>query len=288
MIDALFQAAINGLLLGLVLALFAVGLDLVFGLLGIVNFAYGDFLMVALFAVFYAATTLGQPIIVAGLLAVVPALLLSLALWLGVRPLGENQERHMLATLAFSILLVEAGNIFLGTEVRTLGSGIATDRTSFLGATVVTYTLVSGLVCGALGVGVFLLTRRTRFGLHLRALAANEMAAGLHGIDRRKVSVLTFAVSAVCIAAAATSLLPGLYVSPSVGISFTLLTYMAVIIGGSGTIVGAVVGAILIELARSVGGLWLSGALPETIVVGVLLVVLATRPQGLFGAKRFA
>jgi branched-chain amino acid transport system permease protein len=279
---------VDGLLIGLVLALFAVGLDLVFGILGIVNFAYGDFLMVALFAVYWGASTAGQPLLVAGALAIVPAAILGLALWGAMKPLGENQERQMLATLAFGILLQEGGNLLIGSETRALGSSYTSGTVSFAGVNVVTHTLVAGLACGALAVGVFLVSRRTRFGLQLRALAANETAARLYGIDRRKVSAITIAISSICVAAAATSLLPTLYVSPSVGISFTLLTYMAVIIGGSGTIVGAVVGAIIIELCRSIGGLWLDAGLPETVVVGILLVVLATRPQGLFGAKRLA
>lgn len=288
MIDSILQATADGLLVGLVLALFAVGLDLVFGILGIVNFAYGDFLMVVLFALFWGVATAGLPLLVAGVLTVLPALVLGLVLWGAMRPLAENQERQMLATLAFGILLQEAGNLVLGSQTRTLGSSFTSGTTAFLGVRVVTFTLIAGLACGALAVGVYVLTRRTRFGLQLRALAANDTAARLHGIDKRRVSVLTLGVSAVCISAAATALLPTLYVSPSVGISFTLLTYMAVIIGGSGTIVGAVVGAVIIELCRSIGGLWLSGSLPETVVVAILLIVLATRPQGLFGAGRLA
>jgi branched-chain amino acid transport system permease protein len=280
------QALTSGVLLGLVLAVLAVGLDLVFGVLRIVNFAYGDFLMVGLFAAYFSVGTLDLPIIVAGVVALVPILLMGLLLWIGVKPLHENQERQMLATLAVGILLQETGNLTLGARTRTVDSSFTDSTVSFAGVHVATFTLVAGIVCGVLAVAVFLITRRSRFGLYLRAFSANDTAARLYGVDQRTITLGAIALSSACLAAASVALLPTTYVSPTVGVSYTLLVYIAVIIGGGGTVVGAIAGGVLIQVVLSLGGLWLAGSLPDAVVVGGLLAVLATRPRGLFGGRQ--
>lgn len=285
MLIAILQVTVNGLLLAMIFAALAVGLDLIFGVLRIINFAYGDFLMIALFVVFFAVGAFQLPIALAGVLAVAGMLLVSFLFWLGVLPLGENQERQMLATFGIGILLQEVGNLVFGAQVRTLDSSLTSSTFRFGDVAVVQYTLVAALICAALVIAVLVVMRKSRFGLQLRAFAANEAASRLYGVDRRKIMLGALGISAACIGIAATSLLPTLYVSPTIGLNYTVLIYMMVIIGGTGSIVGAIVGAVIVELAMSVGSLWLPGSLPMNIVVIILLVILATRPQGLFGAK---
>lgn len=284
MLTDLSQTILDGILFGLILAVLAVGLDLVFGLLRIVNFAYGDFLMAGLFAAYFGVASFGLPIVVAGILAVLPPLLLGVLLWLGLRPLEGNQELQMLATLAGGILLQEGGNLIFGARSRTIDSSFTDGTVTVAGLHATTYTVIAALACAVVAGYVVVATKRTRFGLSLRAFSSNETAAKLYGLDPRRIAFGAIVLSSVCIAVAATALLPSIYVSPTVGISYTLLAYIAVIIGGSGTVVGAIAGGVIVQLVLSVGTLWLPGTLANGVVVLILLVVLATRPAGLFGA----
>ena len=268
-------------------ALLAVGLDLIFGILGIVNFAYGDFLMIAMFAVYFALVGLHTNLVVAGLLAIVPTCLFGILLWKGIIGIGKDQERQMLATLGLSTILINVGNLVLTPDPHTVSSTLTSSTLSFGGIHVVGEVLLGGLIMGALVVAIMLIVRRTIYGIRLRALAANEVAARLYGIDDRSILLLTILLSSLCLAAVAAVLLPNYSVSPTVGLDFTLIAYMAVILGGMGTIVGPALAGMLIGVVQTVGGLWLQGSLPQTLVALCFLLVVSFHPTGLFGRRTF-
>ncbi|MEQ7849262.1 branched-chain amino acid ABC transporter permease [Nocardioides kribbensis] len=282
------QSVATGLLLGGVYALVSVGLTLIFGVLGIVNFAQGAMLTMAMFLVYEMSTSGGIPVYVATLLAVPVMFLFGVlvqATLLNKLTMAGNEEGPLLITLGLSLLIVNVLlMIFGGRPLRVPGS--VSGRVEILDAIMSYERLIAFggalLVAGALT----LLLRGTSFGLSIRAVSANTQGASLVGVDVSRVYALTFGIGSACVAVAGGLMAPFLSLTPSVGEQFTILAFVIVVLGGLGNVAGAVVGGLIIGLVQTVGALYLPGTGSLILVFGVFVLVLFFRPQGIFGATR--
>jgi branched-chain amino acid transport system permease protein len=131
-----------------------------------------------------------------------------------------------------------------------------------------------------------LVLKKTSFGMSVRAVAANSQGAELVGVNVRRVYALTFGIGTACVAVAGGLLAPILSLTPSVGEEFTILAFVIVVLGGLGSVVGAMVGGLVIGLVQTVGALYLPGTGSLILVFVVFVLVLLFRPQGLFGGKK--
>jgi branched-chain amino acid transport system permease protein len=278
------QLLANGITVGGLLALVALGVALIFGVMRVVNFAHGEFVTLGAFTTFLLVTQLGlSPLLgipVAFVLGgIVGALIQALVL---SRTAGRPELDVLMVTYSLSIIGLGLFSSAFGGDFRSFSEGPS--GTVSLGGVVLGWRSLTVLaVCVLLGGGTFLLVQRARFGLALRALAQNRDAAAASGINVRRSELLAFAL-AVGLASAAGSLVSLIAtVTPGVGHEWVLDAFVVVVLGGMGSISGAVAAALIIGLLHSVGSFYLDDTWARIIVYGLLYATLLIRPQGLLG-----
>jgi branched-chain amino acid transport system permease protein len=278
------QAVLTGLLLGGVYGLVALGLTLIFGVLDIVNFAHGALLTVGMYVTFTLADRAGLDPYLSLLVAVPLLFLLGAALQRGLidRTLGQPLENQLLLTLGIALLLENALLLGYGGEPRTVNPTY--DRPVDVFTAVADLSRILAFV-GALVIAavLFVLLQRTRLGTAIRAVASNPRGAQLVGVDVRRIYTLTFAIGTACAGAAGVLVVPFVTVEPTIGELFNIVAFVVVVLGGLGSVPGAVVGGLVIGLTEQLGGLIFPNQNPLLSVFAVFVLVLFLRPQGIFG-----
>lgn len=289
-LDLVFQ----GLITGVFYALMAIGLSLIFGILKVVNFAHGEFYMVGAYAYSIAAAAFGVPV----WLCLPLAFLVGALLGYGtektlMRPLyagysnwaGMKDEYAIIVTFALSLLLINTVDKVVGPySVR--GPELVDISRMAIGP-----FMASGQRIVSLGVGIIVLTcvlaflRFTFYGRQIQAVAQNKLGASLAGIDTGTVSAMVFAVSGGLAAFAGALLAPIINASPDVGLFIAAKSYVIVVIGGLGSIPGAIVASLFLGVFESFAAVYISYDYRDTFAFVFLILVLLVRPQGLFGEK---
>ena len=282
------QAIATGILLGGVYALVSVGLTLIFGVLGIVNFAQGSMLTMAMYIVYSLGQGLGLPVYAATLLAVPLMFAFGFVVQLTLLnklTMSGNHEGPLLVTLGLSLLIVSVLLMVYSGRPKSVGSAVD-GSVDILGALLSWERIIAFLGAVAVTVALTAILRRTSFGLSIRAVASNPHGAALVGVNVGRVYGLTFAIGAACVAVAGGLMAPLVSLTPTVGEQFTILAFVIVVLGGLGNVVGAMVGGVLIGLVQTVGSLYLPGTGSLILVFAVFVLTLFLRPQGIFGGAR--
>jgi branched-chain amino acid transport system permease protein len=281
----LLQTILSGLLIGLVYALVAVGLTLIYGVMDIVNFAHGEFLMLGMYASFWAFALLKLdpvftlPFTALGLFA------FGVALYrLVIRRITDAPMlSQVFATFGLMILLRGIAQYLWRPDFRSI------DRTIVSG-TVALGELTFGLPMVVAAGGAVLTTgavwfflNRTRLGAALEATAADKEAAALMGIDAQKMFALAWGIGAGCAGVAGALLSTSYPVFPEVGASFILIAFVLVALGGFGSVTGAFWAGILVGVVEVVGGFLWDPSYKMVLVLSLYLLVMWLRPQGLLG-----
>jgi branched-chain amino acid transport system permease protein len=283
----LFPSLLNGLTTGAVYALIALGLTLIYGVLHIVNFAHGAALMVALYAVYLLKTQFGIDPYLA-LTIVVPGMFVfgyALQRVIINRAGHGKDENILLVTLGIAIVLENLALLVFKSDTRSIETAYTLTTVAIGPAMISLPKLIA--FCGALATAalLFAVLNGTQLGRAIRAVAKEKQGARLMGIDVDHVYAMCFGLGLACLGAAACFLLPAYYVNPQVGGGFVTVAFTIVVLGGMGSLVGALLGALLIGVVESLGGLFLGESLGQIGIFVVFIVVLLFRPQGLFGAK---
>jgi len=284
-----FDTIIEGVLLGGVYALFALGLSLIFGIMRLVNLAHGDLILLAAYLVLSATTALGLPLAAASLLVVITMFVLGFVLQRLVleRVLGNDVLPPLLVTFGLSIVIQNGLLLGYGADSRRLQAG-AFESSSVVLAPGLSVGLapLTALVTAVAAVALLqLIFYRTSLGRAFRATADNPAIAQLMGINERNVYAIAVGLSLAVSVIAAIVLGIRASFDPSIGPARLLYAFEAVIIGGLGSLWGTLAGGIVLGLAQAIG----ARINPEwQILAGHLafLVVLMVRPRGLFPARR--
>ncbi|MCA1430480.1 MULTISPECIES: branched-chain amino acid ABC transporter permease [unclassified Bradyrhizobium] len=284
-----FDTIIEGVLLGGVYALFALGLSLIFGIMRLVNLAHGDLILLAAYLVLSATTALGLPLAAASLLVVVTMFVLGFVLQRLVleRVLGDDILPPLLVTFGLSIVIQNGLLLGYGADSRRLQAG-AFESSSVAVAPGLSVGLapLAALVTAVAAVALLqLIFYRTSLGRAFRATADNPAIAQLMGVNERNVYAIAVGLSLAVSVIAAVVIGIRASFDPSIGPARLLYAFEAVIIGGLGSLWGTLAGGILLGLAQAIGG----RINPEwQILAGHLafLAVLMVRPRGLFPARR--
>ena len=281
-----FQLIISGLLIGFVFSLIAVGLTLIWGVMDILNFAHGDFLMLAMFTSFLMFAHLGlDPLWSLPITVVLLFLVGLLTFRLVIRPvLGYPGLIALLATFGLSIFIRNVVLFILGPNYRVINQSIlAGQNVSLLGLHFSVAQVVSAVGCVVVTYAVYLLIARTKYGRSLRATSLDKDTALLMGINTNRVFALTFGLGAACVGVAG-GLLSNFYpIFPEVGLNFAIMSFVIVALGGFGNIGGAFLAGILVGLVENVGGFLIGPEFKYTLVFVLYLIVISIRPKGLFG-----
>jgi branched-chain amino acid transport system permease protein len=290
------QQLINGLSLGAIYALIALGYSMVYGLLKFINFAHGDVLMIGAFAGFYSAPwihhLLPDPwMTTAGVLLwsmLVCAILGVLIELLAYRPLRNQPKLAVLITsIGVSLLLSYGGQILFGVNQKPFPDLLPPIRISLgQGVTISGNHLLVIVVTLLLLVALCWVVLKTRFGLALRALSQNRDAAALMGVNSNAVISITFAIGSALAGAAGVLYSMNIHsIEPLMGTLPGIKAFVAAVLGGIGSLPGAAVGGLLLGLTECLlGGSFLS-SYRDAIAFGILIVILLIRPSGLFGSS---
>jgi branched-chain amino acid transport system permease protein len=281
------EAVANGLLTGGIYSLVALGLTLIYGVLHIINFAHGALLTCAMFAVWGLGAAFGLNPYVAILPLVPVFFVLGYALQrFVIGPASRGRDSNvLLVTLGLAIAIQNGLLAVFHADTRSLDSGDAFDVVAVGPMLLSQPKLIGFAVSVAVAVLLWWLLARTDTGRAIRAVARDDLGARLVGIDVRHVFGVTFGIGCACLAVAAGLLMPGYTVNPRAGEAFVLITFTIVVLGGMGSVLGAVVGGLLIGVVESLSGLFLGDSLGQIGIFGIFILVLLMRPAGLFGAR---
>lgn len=282
--EFILQAIVSGILMGLIYALVAVGLSLIFGLMEIVNFAHGEFLMLAMYASFWFWVLGLDPLLSLPLVAALLGLA-GLLVHYGIirRLLTAPMLAQVCGTFGLAVALRAAAQFLWTPDFRTITNPLMAGRVQIGPIFIGQPQLFAGAICLLAFVLLWLFVTRTETGLALQATSQDRQAAAVMGIPTERMSALGWAIGLGCVGIAGSMLSTFFYIFPDVGVSFAPLAFVAVALGGFGSILGSLVAGVLIGLVESLGGLLIDPSYKTLIVFGLYLSVVLIRPMGLFG-----
>jgi branched-chain amino acid transport system permease protein len=286
-LDLVLNVAISGLLTGLVYGLMALGLSVIFGVVRVVNFAHGEMMTVAM----YAATFLFAALKLDPFLAALPVAAAFFAFGYGLQKALINpfvtrpQHSQFILLLAVAIILVNGLLMIFGPDARNVQVDYQLESFE-IGAILVDkarlYAATAALVAAT---ALFAFFRFSLIGKAIRACADNYLGAKVVGLNVKRLYALTFGLGSACVAIAGCALSVLLEVTPQLGPAMTLLAFVIVIIGGMGSMAGALLGGVLIGMSEALAGLFIAPSAKSMFSFGLLILVLLFRPQGLLGTR---
>ena len=277
---------IDGILSGLLYALVAAGLSMMWGVMVVITFAHGEFLMVAMYLCYWIGAILGiDPLfswIASGIfLFFMGALTYKIII---KNSLGKAAMAPLLATFGLSMLLKNFCMNRFTPNFRLLSGTIMEGKTfEVAGAIISLPQLVTAIFSLVVLLGVYWLIKKTRVGWAIQATAMDKEAAELMGIDTENIYLLVFGIGGACVGVAGGLMTTYLAVHPEVGGLFSLIAFVVVALGGFGSIPGALFAALLIGLVESFAGFYVAAVVKYVAVFAIYLVVILIRPKGLFG-----
>lgn len=283
----LVPAVLNGLMAGAVYALIALGLTLIYGVLHIINFAHGALLSAAMFAAFFAFTFLGvDPYIAVFLLApLFFAIGYALQRFI-IGPAAHGEDRNfLLVTLGLAVVIENALLYFFRGDTRTINLPYAFDVVEIGPAFIALPRVIAFAAVVLVAAALWMIMRWTDTGKAIRAVAKEKLGAELCGINVAHIYAMTFGLGTACVAVAACLLIPTYYVNPTAGEAFVLIAFTIVVLGGMGSVAGALVGGLCVGVVESISGIFLGESLGQIGIFIMFIVVLLARPSGLFGAR---
>ena len=279
---------INGISLGSIYAMIALGYTMVYGIARMLNFAHGDIIMVGGFIIFSAVSTAGLPPLAGILLAVAGCTVLGVTIErVAYRPLREAPSLAVLITaIGVSYLLQNLALLIFSANTRQFTSVVNVPALKISGLTISGVTMVTIISCLLIMIGLVSFINKTKTGQAMLAVSEDRAAAALMGIDVNRTIAVTFAIGSG-LAAIAGALLCSAYPSltPYTGSMPGIKAFVAAVFGGIGSIPGALIGGIILGIIENLSKAYISSQLSDAIVFGVLIVVLLVRPTGILGRK---
>jgi branched-chain amino acid transport system permease protein len=286
-LSILFPAIVNGVLTGALYALIALGLTLVYGVLHIINFAHGTLLTAALFAAFFMQKALGVDPYLAVFVLTPVFFACGYALQRSViGPASHGNDGNiMLVTLGLAVIIENALLFAFRGDTRTIDVPYGFAVVPFAGMLVSVPRLVGFGGAVVVALLLWLLLTLTDTGKAIRAVAKEKLGAQLCGVDVAHIYAVTFGLGTACVAIAACLLIPTYYVNPHVGNAFVLIAFTTVVLGGMGSIPGAMIGGLFVGVVESLCGLYLGESLGQVGIFLMFILVLLLRPSGLLGER---
>jgi len=283
----LVPALLNGLMTGAVYALVALGLTLIYGVLHIINFAHGALLTAALFAAFFANKLLGIDPYVAALFLAPLFFGIGYALQrFVIGPAAHGEDRNiLLVTLGLAVMIENALLYAFRADTRTINLSYAFDVVEIGNSFLAVPRVVAFGVVVAIAALLWFAMRWTDTGKAIRAVAKEKLGAELSGINVAHIYAVTFGLGTACLAVTACLLIPTYYVNPHAGNAFVLIAFTIVVLGGMGSVAGAMLGGLFVGVVESFSGLYLGESLGQIGIFVMFILVLLFRPSGLFGER---
>jgi branched-chain amino acid transport system permease protein len=281
------NVVVQGVLTGLVYGLMALGLSVIFGVVRVVNFAHGEFTVVAMYVAFVLFSAFGLDPLVAMLPIAAGFFVIGYALQAAlINPfVGRPEHEQFILLVGVAIIVVNALLMIFGPDSRPANLSYAFDS-YLLGPLIVDkvrlYAAAAALTVAAV---LFAFFRYTRTGTAIRACADNLAGAAVVGLNVKRLYALTFGLGLACVGAAGALMVTIADAAPSLAPAYTLLAFTIVIVGGLGSMAGALIGGVLIGVSEALAGFLAAPSMKSMFSFALLIVVLVFRPQGLIGRR---
>jgi branched-chain amino acid transport system permease protein len=279
-------ASMNGLVIGAIYALAALGVSLVVGIMNVINFAHGELYVLAGYFSYLFASALGMNFVLAMILAVGLVFLFGVLMEVTlIRPTYGNDMYSLILTFILSIVLQNAYLLIFGPYPNKppnwVGGSTAVFESFYYGN-----QRLAALIAGSVVITlVFLLIKKTWFGRIIRATSQDREMAELNGVNTTRLNMLSFGLGCALAAAAGVILSPVFPVTPTAGVPVALTAFVVVVLGGMGSLWGCVVGGLILGLVENLGAAYISTGYKHVFNFVILILVLLIRPAGLFGRR---
>jgi len=282
------QLGIQGILMGGIYGLIAVGLSLIFGVMGIINFAHGPMIVIGMYVSYWILALLGIDPYISMLITAAAIFVLGYFIQSTVvnRILDYPEAMQVVPLVSIGLVLENMALLFWGPDHRSPETALGL-KTIWMGPVMIDVSrfMAFGLAI-LITLAIFIFLKRSNLGKSIRAAADNRVGAILVGINVDRINNTSFALGAATTGAAGALLLPIMPVSPHLGHDFTMTAFVVVILGGMGNLMGALVGGLILGLAESLSALWLPATMKQVVSFGILVIIMLFKPQGLFGGKK--
>jgi branched-chain amino acid transport system permease protein len=289
-LQLIVQSIANGLLIGSVYALISVGLTLIFGVMNIVNFAHGEFLMLGMFGAFFASNVFGiDPLIIAPVIGLAGFFLGAAAERIIIEPIIKApQSAQIIATVGLGIVLANGAAAIFGNNFVSVSTPYQGQNFSILGFNFAAPYVFAAAYALVVAVLLALFLNRTEFGKAMRATAQNRGAAQLLGIDPRRMYMVAFGLGVALVSLAGAVILPYTLTYPFIGQQYVLIMFTVVVLGGLGSVRGAITAGLAVGVIQSISTLVLPLELQNLPVFIVFFIALVLIPGGVFNRVRLA
>lgn len=284
MVSQLAQLIVSGVLAGGLYGIISVGLTLIFGVLNLVNFAHGEFLMISMYISFWMSEIfnlnpyMSLPIVVAAMF-VFGIIIQSIF----IRPVTEaSHEVQIVITLGLSTIMQNSALMAFSGNLRVLKTPFSESMIEIAGIFINTQRLLTFTLAILATIILYLYLTKSYFGKAIRATAQDSRAAKLAGINVPFVYMITYGIGIALVGLAGASIIPLFPVYPTIGWHFANIAFVAVVLGGLGSIPGAMVGGIIIGLIESIAGFYFGSEFQQAAYFIVFIIILIIRPTGLF------
>lgn len=286
----LIDAITQGLVIGAVYALMTLGLAVVHSVTGVLNFAHGHLVVLAMYFAFMAKEHFGIDPYVSAIVVVPLMFGVGVVLYLLIfRKLsGRPALTAIQATLGLVFLVEGLVLMTMGAQFHRAHTGIDGEAWSIGPVHLLASDGIAFIIALVASAALFVVLQRTAYGRSIRAVLQNDKGAQLVGVNIGRVRILTFGLGIALAAVAGILLIPGTAIHPSQGLTFTVVAVLAFFVGGPGNLLGAFAGALLLGLAESIGAIYLPGSYGFILPYLIVIVVILLRPQGLFAKKEAA
>lgn len=281
--DLFLQQIVNGLTLGCIYCLVALGLTLIYGIMEVPNFAHGHFYMIGAYVTFFMMTLYGLnywlSAIIAGIVLAIMGVLLERLVF---HPMRHTPATNKFIAAVGAMLFLEASaRVLWGSDYRNIPS-VYDNVVQIAGIRTTEQKLIIIIGAFVLMGALYVFIKKTLIGSTIEAMAQNRDGASLVGIDVNKVAMLTFAIASFLAAAAASLSGPIFLVYPGMGNIIIMKAFVIIVIGGMGSIPGAVIGAFILGMAETMGATYISSSYKDIVAFAILVLILSIRPSGLF------
>lgn len=282
--EQILNVLIFGILLGGIYGLVSIGLNLIFGVVRIVNFAQGELVMFGMYGSYYAYSVLGispylSVLIVAPLVGLIGILIQRLV----IHPLRDESNMQIFATFGLLIIFQNIMLCITRGQAVSIGGQVGADVMTIGDMKISMVRLVTFIVTTLITIGLHLFLSRTMTGKSIRAVTQDKRAARVMGINVERTFLITFGLGSALAGMAGVLLTPIYSITPSVGGNFILAAFAVVVLGGLGSVWGAYIGGLIVGVVEAFAGYYIDPSLKQAVWFIIFLVVLILRPAGLFG-----
>ncbi|HWQ80031.1 MAG TPA: branched-chain amino acid ABC transporter permease [Anaerovoracaceae bacterium] len=285
----ILQILVSGLLLGGIYAIISIGLNLIFGVIKVVNMAHGDFLMLGMYAAFFLFNATQMSNYIAALIVFPLFLLVGYIVFrLVVKPLlgtAQTETNTILATAGLGFVLQNLALMLWSADYRAIKTAASGQGFSLGGVMMSVDRTRTFVICLVLALVMYYILMHTRLGAKVRAVSQDKNAAILMGINVDRIYAMTFCVGIAMVGVAGAIITPIFSVYPSIGVFFNTSSFVVVVLGGLGSFTGALVGGLIIGIVEIATGMLASAELAQVFSLLMFLLILFIRPQGLLGNK---